>query len=241
MNAVKNIPTTDYMTRQTSLEQLHTTLRACTQCLDGGYNVVPGAVMSGRIGARVMTIGQAPGPTEVVAKRPFNAGSGRRLFQWLGEAGWDEDSFRATHYMTSVTKCYPGKHSGGKGDRVPTKAEQKLCRPFLLNEVALVQPQVMIPIGGLAIKLFYPAKMRLNELVGTANFFPAGTWDPTNPFSLEGSQRLRKALPNDDGGVYVVPLPHPSGASLWPNKPENKALIAQAIALLSDIRLRWML
>jgi hypothetical protein len=37
-------------------------------------------------------------------------------------------------------------------------------------------------------------------------------------------------------GRFVVPLPHPSGASLWPNKPENRALIQRAIALLRDIR-----
>lgn len=227
------------MSGQLKLETLHAELRACTMCLDDGYNVVPGAVMSGTVAARVMTIGQAPGPTEVVAKRPFNAGSGRRLFQWLGAAGWEEDAFRSTHYMTSVTKCYPGKHAGGKGDRVPTKVEQKLCRPFLLREMALVQPRVMIPIGGLAIKLFYPAKMRLNELIGTGNYFAPGDWDAADPFSLEKSQRVRHAIDNDAGGTYVIPLPHPSGASLWPNKPENKLLISQAIALLSDVRERW--
>jgi uracil-DNA glycosylase len=37
--------------------------------------------------AKVMTIGQAPGPTEAIVKRPFNAGSGKRLFEWLGAAG----------------------------------------------------------------------------------------------------------------------------------------------------------
>lgn len=226
------------MSAQIPLDILHGELRACTMCLDDGYNVVPGAVMSGRIGAQVMTIGQAPGPTEVVAKRPFNAGSGRRLFQWLGDAGWDEDEFRATQYMTSVTKCYPGKHTGGKGDRVPSKAEQKLCRPFFLREMALIRPKLIIPIGGLAIKLFYPAKMKLNELIGSGNYFPPNAWDAKNPFSLAGSERIRTALPMPESGygTYVVPLPHPSGASLWPNKPENKLLIAQATRLLATVR-----
>ncbi len=229
------------MSPQSAFDHLQNSARACTQCLDAGYKVVPGAVFSGNLSAQMMTIGQAPGPTEVTAKRPFNAGSGKRLFQWLGEAGFSEDQFRETQYMTSVTKCYPGRHAGGKGDRVPTKEEQALCRPYLLQEIALVEPRVLIPIGGLAIKLFYPAKLKLNELIGTANYFPPGKWHKDDPFSLAGSEKiteLRSDMRSDAAleGRFVVPLPHPSGASLWPNKPENKKLIEQAIQLLAAIR-----
>ena len=82
-----------------------------------------------------MLIGQAPGITEGQVKRPFNAGSGRRLFQWLGEAGWDEADFRARAYMTAITKCYPSPSGNGKGDRVATPFEQTLCRPWLEQEI----------------------------------------------------------------------------------------------------------
>jgi uracil-DNA glycosylase len=95
----------------------------------------------------MMTIGQAPGITEVEAERPFNAGAGKRLFQWLARAGTDEDWFRETQYMTSVTKCYPGHAKGGSGDRVPSRAEQKLCYPFLDREIRLVSPEVTSPSG----------------------------------------------------------------------------------------------
>ena len=53
--------------------------------------------------------------------------------------------------MTAVTKCFPGKSASGRGDRVPSKEEQALCRPFLEQEVLLVAPRVIIPVGGLAI------------------------------------------------------------------------------------------
>jgi len=96
-------------------------------------------------------VGQAPGVTEAQVKRPFNASSGRRLFQWLAQAGLEEADSRARYYMTAVTKCYPGKHPSGKGDRKPSRAEQKLCRPFLEQELALVQPRVLLAVGGLAI------------------------------------------------------------------------------------------
>lgn len=219
------------------LNELHRKMRACRVCYDAGYEIVPGAVFSGVATADVMLIGQAPGVTEVEAKRPFNASSGRRLFQWLEAAGWDEVDFRANQYMTAVTKCYPGKGKNGKGDRVPSKAEQKLCRPFLEREIALVQPRVMILVGGLAIKLLFPAKLKLNELIGTAVYFPPATL--TNPVNFDFSQGEWLQgfdAGRDRNGRWVVPLPHPSGASLWPNKPQNKKLIAHAIDILSALR-----
>ena len=78
-------------------------MKTCRRCLTAGFSITPGAIFSGPASANVMIVGQAPGVTEVEAGRPFNASSGRRLFQWLAEAGWDEDEFRATQYMTAVT------------------------------------------------------------------------------------------------------------------------------------------
>ena len=188
-------------------DALQAEMRACRRCLEAGYEIVPGAVFSGPASARLMLVGQAPGVTEAQVRRPFNASSGTRLFQWLAEAGIDEADFRERNYMTAVTKCYPGKHPSGKGDRKPSRAEQQLCRPFLERELALVQPRVILAVGGLAIETLLDRKLRLNEAVGQV-------------FEV--------------GGRYVLPLPHPSGASLWPNRAENQALIQQALVLLRD-------
>jgi uracil-DNA glycosylase len=187
--------------------ELQTEMRACSQCVNAGYWVQPPAVTQGDVEARMITIGQAPGITEVEVGRPFNAGSGKRLFEWLGRAGIDETWFRTTQYMTSVTKCYPGRAKGGSGDRVPSSKEQKLCRPFLDRETQLVEPEAIIPIGRLAITLFYEKKLKLTEIIGT-------------------EMRL-------DGGAYVIPLPHSSGASRWHQIAENRALIDQAIELIA--------
>lgn len=79
--------------RQARFDALQKEMRLCRICLLAGYFVQPPAVTKGSLGAKIMTIGQAPGITEVEAGRPFNAGSGRRLFQWLAEAGIEEDWF----------------------------------------------------------------------------------------------------------------------------------------------------
>ncbi len=186
--------------------ELQSRMRDCSICLDSGYWVAPPAVTQGDVEAQIMTIGQAPGITEVEVKRPFNAGSGKRLFEWLGKAGIEENWFRSSQYMSSVTKCYPGRVEGGSGDRVPTKEEQALCRPFLDEEIRLGNPQLIIPIGRLAIGLFFPKKLKLTEIIGT-----------------------QKQLENNN---WVVPLPHSSGASRWHQIAENRLLIDKAIGLI---------
>lgn len=228
-----------------TLGEVHTALRACRRCVDAEHPITPGAVFSGTHQAQVMIIGQAPGVTEVEARRPFNAGSGRRLFEWLGAAGWSETVFRQRHYMTAVTKCFPGKHPTGKGDRVPSKAEQALCRGYLDAEVRWVSPRVIIPVGRLAIELFFPKGRTLRQLVGRGVYLTPDQVETNSWFDIRRGRTLKLPLPaaiaSAPTGRWIVPLPHPSGASLWPNRRENRLLIDQAIALLAHIRTAWAL
>jgi uracil-DNA glycosylase len=196
------------MSKRSELQALHRAMDTCRLCLEAGFEVIPRAIYSGAAQARVMLIGQAPGVTEAEAGRPFNAGSGSRLFQWLEQAGFDEKSFRAHQYMSSVTKCYPGKAANGGGDRVPSRAEQVLCRPFLDAQLAIVDPALVIPVGRLAIDLFFP-KQALTAVIGTQ-------------------------LKTD--GRVVIPLPHPSGASRWHQLVENRERIQRAMCLLARQR-----
>ena len=191
--------------RASALQALHQKMHACRLCLEAGHTITPPAIVRGSPEARIMTIGQAPGITEVEAGRPFNAGSGVRLFKWLAKAGIEEDWFRETQYMSAVTKCYPGRAKGGSGDRVPSRAEQALCRPYLDEEIALTNPELIIPIGKLAISLFFPKSAKLTEIIGTQK---------------------------QAGEGWVVPLPHSSGASRWHQTADNRALIDEALDLI---------
>lgn len=180
-------------------------MSACRMCIHSGFPVTPRAVFSGQVGAQVMIVGQAPGSTEQETGRPFNAGSGRRLFAWLAQAGLEEQPFRDRHYMTSITKCYPGRAASGSGDRPPTPAEQALCRPFLLTEVELLDPPIVLPVGRLAIAVLLGPGAALQAVVGR-EFTANGRW--------------------------IIPLPHPSGASRWHQNEANRRKIAEAMRLL---------
>lgn len=198
-------------TTQKGLSELHAEMRACRRCKEAGYSITPGAVVSGPASARLMIVGQAPGSTECESGRPFSGPSGTRLFDWLAQAGWDEASFRATQYMTAITKCYPGRSPNGKGDRSPTRGEQKLCAPYLGRELALVQPEILVPVGSLATRRFL-GSVRLTDVVGTV---------------MEG-----------EGDRLVVPLPHPSGVNLWLNRQENQERVTRALEHLEQLRER---
>ncbi len=155
-----------------------------------------------------MLVGQAPGKKEVALGRPFAGAAGRRLFQWLTEAGFEEQQFRSFCYVTAMMKCFPG--SGERGDLKPNRQQVANCAPWLEQELASVRPEVLIPVGQLAIERFL-GKARLGELIG---------------------RRFRHSI--SGRAVTLIPLPHPSGASAWTNAPENRKLIRRAIRLLAE-------
>jgi len=164
--------------------------------------------MSRAVGARVMLIGQAPGRVESEGGRPFSGRAGKTLFRWLARAGIDEATAREKIYISAVTRCYPGAHPSGRGDRVPSRQEQSGCSDWLENELRLIQPELLIPVGRLAIERFLPP-LPLSELIGT-----------------------RRIVEHAGGRSLVIPLPHPSGASSWIHQDDNKALVDKAIGLI---------
>ena len=91
--------------RKAALDALHRRMRHCRRCLELGCTIVPPAIFTGGIGARVMIVGQAPGSREVEARRPFHAQSGTRLFQWLAQAGFGKFERIAVGSGTSVIKA----------------------------------------------------------------------------------------------------------------------------------------
>src|SRR5260370_32567122 len=88
------------------------TLYACRACPDVFGKPVTGAVP----GAKVMLIGQAPGPHEVEDGRPFAYTAGQRLFSWFEKFGVNEANFRERIHMCAVIRCFPGRNAKGGGD-----------------------------------------------------------------------------------------------------------------------------
>jgi uracil-DNA glycosylase len=190
-----------------ALRVLGADIASCSTCFPAGGNT---PVVAIRPNARVLVIGQAPSLTDSRTGQTFSGPGGKRLRAWLEEAGvpLKDVSFSA------LTKCYPGRSAGGKGDRTPTRVEVQACRGFLEREVAVLQPRIVLLVGGMAIKELL-SKQTLDQVVGRVY---AGADCPLINDAAADAER-----------VSVVPLPHCSGASLWLNRPEHRALLATAL------------
>src|SRR5437588_10817653 len=205
------------MTSTAVLADLHREIRSCTRCVNAGYLARAAPVLSGHADNRIMLIGQAPGAVEAERRLPFQGRSGKVLMEWLARAGFaSEAEARRRIYMTSVTKCFPGKVAAG-GDRRPSRAEVELCRPHLDRQLALIRPPLLILVGGLAHERFLPGRP-LADLVGRV-FDRAG----------------HEVGPRTRSRPLLVPLPHPSGASRWLNGVENRALLDRALQRLRPL------
>jgi uracil-DNA glycosylase len=188
-----------------TLESHRRALLQCRRCkLGAGIRPIASQARN----PRAMLVGQAPGKVEAEGGVPFSGPAGRTLFRWLARAGLDEASARELIYISAVTRCFPGAHPSGRGDRVPTREEQARCADWLDDELRIIRPSVLIPVGRLAIERFLP-KLPLNELIGT-----------------------RHVIEHAGGNSVAIPLPHPSGASSWVHQPGNGALVERAIKLI---------
>jgi uracil-DNA glycosylase len=182
------------------------TCRACP-------NVIGPPVTGAVAHARVMLVGQAPGPREASLGRPFAYTAGRRLFSWFAEhLGISEEEFRARVHIGAVIRCFPGRDSKAGGDRVPDATEIANCATHLDREIALLRPSLIIAVGTLAAK----------QLIGVAELKEA----------VGRVHRISRA----GHEVDVIVLPHPSGRSTWTNKPENRALLLESLRILGE---RW--
>jgi len=177
--------------------------RVCRLCVEAGYPLESWPVIAPGGTQRAYMFGQAPGIVEGEERRPWRGRAGKTLRRWLE---LDEDEFYETFYCASVTRCDPGRAPSGRGDRTPTPEEQRLCERWRDAELRLLQPRLVVTVGGLAARRLLGVKS-VTECVGARY---------------------------DLAGATAIPLPHPSGASSWLNLPENRARVEEAVGLIRN-------
>ncbi len=170
----------------------------CRACVEAGFPLQSWPVRAPYAGQRAYLFGQAPGVVEGEERLPWRGRAGQTLRRWLE---LDGDALYETFYCGSVTRCYPGRPLSGRGDRTPTPREQDLCEFWRNWELELVQPTLIVTVGGLALR----------RLLGIATLTDA----------------IGKSYTKDD--AIVIPLPHPSGASGWLNDHANRARLGKAL------------
>jgi DNA polymerase len=149
---------------------------------------VPG---EGNPQAAVMFVGEAPGATEDALGRPFVGRAGKLLDELLGEAGL----VRADVWITNVVKARPPKN------RDPKAPEIAHWMPVLLQEVELIDPRLIVPLGRHALKHFAPTA-KIGEVHGTLieqRLFPL-----YHPAAAMYNQALKETLFADARALGVL-------------------------------------
>ncbi|MEK6279243.1 MAG: uracil-DNA glycosylase [Acidobacteriota bacterium] len=138
-----------------TLEQIWADIGACTRCplYEGRSNIVH---TEGNRKARLMFVGEAPGADEDAQARPFVGRAGQLLTKIIESIGFRREDV----LIGNVNRCRP------PGNRPPTEEEAAMCKPFLLREIAAVQPEVIVVLGNTATRNLLNTKVGITRLRG---------------------------------------------------------------------------
>jgi uracil-DNA glycosylase len=163
-----------------TFDQIHAEIGNCTRCplSEGRTNVVH---TDGNRKARLMFVGEAPGADEDAQARPFVGRAGQLLTKIIEAIGLKREEV----LIGNVNRCRP------PGNRAPTPDEVAMCKPFLLREIAVARPEVIVVLGNTAMKNLLEIK--------------------------EGITRVRGVFQNYKG-VKVMPTFHPAYLLRDPSK-----------------------
>jgi DNA polymerase len=178
-----------------SWESIAAEIRGCHACPElaaSRTNVVVGQLPAH--GAKVLLVGEAPGANEDATGIPFVGKAGQLLDQLLGEVGLPRD----TVAVANVLKCRP------PGNRKPTTAEVGNCRGWLTAQLAIVDPTLVVAMGGTAVEWFFGRGAKIGELRGRVH---------------------------DKAGRRVLPTYHPSAAIRFGPRGMPRAALREDLAV----------
>lgn len=176
------------------LAELHRRIRKDGDCplLALRTQAVPG---EGPANARIIFLGEAPGEKEDETGRPLVGNAGRVFNELLASIGLDREQV----YLTGAIKCRPPKN------RTPRAAELSHCRGYFWEAVEIIQPELICPMGSVALKMVMGSKASITRLHG--------------------------ALAEHKGRLYF-PLYHPAA---WFYREELKSILEADFLKLGDV------
>lgn len=142
--------------KQQLLDELNKQMSACSKCVlrSGCTQVVPG---EGSAEAKIMFVGEGPGQKEDELGRPFVGAAGKFLDEMLGIINLKREEV----YIANVVKCRP------PGNRDPLPDEAAACWPWLLEQIKIIQPELIVTLGRHSMERFLP-NQRISKIHGQA-------------------------------------------------------------------------
>jgi DNA polymerase len=166
-----------------TLEELRATLETFEGC-NLRFTATNLVFSDGNPQARVMFVGEAPGFEEDMQGLPFVGRSGKLLDRMIQAIGLDRESA----YIANVVPWRP------PGNRTPTPQETEICRPFIERQIALVDPDFLVPLGGASAKQLLKTSEGILRLRGQWRSFDTGLRTIPAMATLHPAYLLRQPL-----------------------------------------------
>jgi DNA polymerase len=134
----------------------------CTKCAQLASSRTQTVFGVGNPDAEIMFIGEAPGADEDRQGEPFVGRAGQLLTKIIKAMGFSREDV----YIANILKCRPNMPAGSFGNRAPTPAEMQTCRPYLIEQIDIIQPKVLVALGAVAVEGLLGARGTMRELRG---------------------------------------------------------------------------
>jgi DNA polymerase len=144
------------------LEPIRARVRACTKCAHLACSRTQTVFGVGNPDADLMFIGEAPGIDEDKQGEPFVGRAGQLLTKILKAMNFAREDV----YIANILKCRPDTPAGAFGNRAPTPIEMQTCRPYLVKQIEIIQPKVLVALGAAAVEGLLGMRGTMRELRG---------------------------------------------------------------------------
>jgi DNA polymerase len=173
-----------------TLDEIAAEVRKCRKCAlaAGRIQAVPG---EGHPKAPILFVGEGPGRDEDEQGRPFVGRAGQLLTKIIAAMGFD----RSQVFIANIVKCRPPEN------RVPHREEAEACAPFLLEQITVLRPRVIVTLGKTAVDFFLPNIKAMSSIRGQFQEWHGlplmPTFHPSYLVRNEGNRELKRMVWED--------------------------------------------
>ena len=176
------------------LKPIRERVHICTKCAHLACSRSQTVFGVGNPDADLMFIGEAPGVDEDQQGEPFVGRAGQLLTKILRAMNFARENV----YIANILKCRPDTAPGTFGNRAPTPTEMQTCRPYLVEQIEIIEPKVLVALGAVAVEGLLGMRGAMREL--------RGRWHAYNGISLmityHPAYLLRNQAPSEKRKVW---------------------------------------
>jgi uracil-DNA glycosylase family 4 len=144
------------------LAAINARVSVCTKCPHLARTRTQTVFGVGSPDADVMFVGEAPGVEEDAQGEPFVGRAGQLLTRIIETMGFAREDV----YIANILKCRPDVPRGSFGNRPPTPIEMQTCRPYLVEQIKIIQPKVLVALGAAAVEGLLGTRGTMRDLRG---------------------------------------------------------------------------